>query len=185
MTEQDRLQWHIEQLLDLLGVDVDDNPHIEGTPRRVARSLRELTTPIEFEFTTFENRGTDQMITIKDIPFYSLCAHHLLPFYGKTHIAYIPEKRLAGLSKLARTVEYFMRGLNVQEELTRDIMDYLVEHLDPLGAMVVMEGHHLCMAMRGSETPGHMTTTSALYGVFFDPSKGARQEFLELIKNGH
>ena len=177
----DELETCVARMLELLGQDVDDNPHLAETPRRVAASLRELVTPLHFEFTTFDNSDVDQMITVRDIPFYSLCAHHLLPFYGKAHIGYIPAKKLAGLSKLARSVDFFMRGLNVQEELTKDILDFLTEHLDPLGAIVVMEGHHLCMAMRGSETSGHLTTTSALYGVFFDPRKEARNEFFSLI----
>jgi GTP cyclohydrolase I len=175
------LEDTVRTLLEQLGLDVDEDPHLDGTPRRVARSLREMTTPVSFEFTTFENRDIDQMIIVKGVPFYSLCAHHLLPFYGKVHVGYIPEKKLAGLSKLARTVEYFMRGLNIQEEMTKDILDFLVEHLEPKGAMVVVEASHLCMVMRGAETSGHLTTTSALQGVFLDPARLARQEFLDLI----
>lgn len=174
----------VANLLKALGYDPeeDDNQHLRRTPERVAQSLTELTSPISFDFTVFDNQDVDQMIVVKDVPFYSLCAHHLLPFYGNAHIGYIPDKHLAGLSKLARTVDYFMRGFNIQEEMTKDILDFIVEKLDPLGAIVVLEGHHLCMAMRGVETPDHLTSTSALYGVFFDPKKQARQEFFELVR---
>lgn len=174
----------VEQLLKSLGYDVEEDPHLGDTPRRVAESLMELTTPVEFNFTTFQNNDIDQMIIVKDVPFYSLCAHHLLPFYGKAHIGYIPGARLAGLSKIARSVKYFMRGLNIQEEMTNDIKNFLVDHLEPKGVVVVLEGHHLCMAVRGAQTPDHLTTTSSLYGVFFDPEKGpaARTEFFELVR---
>jgi GTP cyclohydrolase I len=174
----------VEQLLKSLGYDTEESPHLEDTPRRVAESLLELTTPKNFSFTTFENNDVDQLIVVAGIPFYSLCAHHLLPFYGRAHIGYIPNGLLAGLSKLARTVNFFMRGLNIQEEMTNDIKNFLVEHLEPKGAIVVLEGHHLCMAVRGAQTADHLTTTSALAGVFFDPVKGppARNEFFELIR---
>jgi len=180
--EEPSLEDLIRGVLIALEQDPDEDVHLRGTPTRVAQTLIELTTPLEFEFTTFDNRDIDQMIVCRDVPFYSLCAHHLLPFYGKAHIGYIPDAKLAGLSKLARTVDYFMRGLNIQEQMTKDIMDFLVEHLEPLGAIVVLEGHHLCMAMRGAETPDHLTTTSALYGVFLDPNKQARNEFFELVR---
>lgn len=171
---------HFELILEEL--DIEETVHTKDTPKRYAQALIELMTPIDFTFTTFDSTDINQMIAVTDVPFYSLCAHHVLPFYGKAHIAYIPGKKIAGLSKLSRTVDYFSRGLNVQEELTKDIMDFLVEHLEPMGAMVVLEGHHLCMAMRGAETQQHRTTTSALHGVFLDPTKQARQEFLELVK---
>jgi GTP cyclohydrolase I len=184
-TRNARLEGVVESLLELLGLDVEENPHLAGTPRRVAQMFRELTTPLEFNFTTFENKDIDNMIVIKDMPFYSLCAHHMLPFFGKAHVAYIPDGKLAGLSKFARTLKHFTRGLNVQEEMTQDIMNFLVEHLDPKGVAVVVEGTHLCMAMRGIESSGHLTTTSAMYGVFLNPKKGARSEFLSLINGQH
>jgi len=174
----------VGQLLKSLGYDVEEDQHLENTPRRVAESLVELTTPVNFDFTTFENNDIDQLIIVKDVPFYSLCAHHLLPFFGRAHIGYIPKGKLAGLSKLARTVKFFMRGLNLQEEMTNDIKNFLEEHLEPKGIIVVLEGHHLCMAIRGAQTPDHLTTTSAISGVFFDPTKGpaARNEFFELVR---
>lgn len=180
------LEYHFQCILELLGYD-ESNPHTEHTPRRAARAWLELTQGEGFDFTTFRNTDIDQMIVVQDIPFFSLCAHHMLPFYGVGHIAYIPEDRLLGLSKLARSIDHFARGLNVQEELTKDIMDFIVENLDPKGAAVILQAQHLCMAMRGVERPGHLTTTSALTGVFLDPEKEARNEFLSIIrgKNGN
>ena len=181
---EDRLEIVVRILLEELGLDVEESPHLQDTPHRVARMLKELTTPHEFNFTTFDNKDITHMVVVRDIPFYSLCAHHLLPFFGRGHIAYIPAGKLAGISKFARTVKHFSRGLNVQEELTEDIKNFLVENLEPVGVGVVLEGTHLCMAMRGVES-GHMTTTSAMQGAFLNPDKGAREEFLRLIGKNH
>lgn len=177
----DRLAAAVTMILDELGYDPEENPHLAETPQRVAQAFRDLTKQDDFKFTVFDNKDIDQMVVVQDIPFYSLCAHHLLPFHGKAHVAYVPDKHLVGISKLARTVEHFSRGLNVQEELTRDVIDFLVEKLEPKGVAVVMKAHHLCMAMRGIQKPGHLTTTSALNGVFLDPEKEARTEFMALI----
>lgn len=176
------VERHVYNLLEvLLGVDfIDDNPHLKETPERVAKSLIELTTPQDFNFTVFTNKDINQLVAVTDIPFFTLCAHHLLPFYGKVHIGYVPDKQMAGLSKFARTVQKFMRGLNIQEEMTQDMLNFIDEHLDPLGAIVVVEGEHLCMEMRGVHSSGK-TTTSAISGVFKDPKRGARSEFLDLI----
>lgn len=185
--ERDRekdLALHFSAILDLLGYNPEDNPHVAATPRRAAKAWLELTQPEGFGFTVFRNTDIDQMVVCQDIPFFSLCAHHILPFYGKAHLAYIPQANILGLSKLARTVDYFARALTVQEELTKDVMDFLVENVDPKGAAVVMQAHHLCMAMRGVERPGHLTTTSAMYGVFLDSSKAARSEFFSIINGG-
>ena len=176
---------HFEEILHLLGYNPEDNPHVGDTPRRAARAWIDLTQPEGFNFTVFENKDIDQMVVCQDIPFFSLCAHHMLPFYGKAHLAYIPEGRILGLSKLARTVDHFARGLTVQEELTKDIMDFIVEQVDPKGAAVVMQGHHLCMAMRGIQRPGHLTTTSAMHGVFLDPRREARAEFFNIVNGGN
>jgi GTP cyclohydrolase IA len=156
--------------------------HMQRTPERFLAMLQELTTPEPFEFTVFDNDGVDEMVVVQDIPFYTLCAHHVIPFFGKAHIAYIPGSKIAGLSKFARAVKYFSRGLNVQEELTKNISDFLNEKLvDPIGVGVIMRGEHLCMTMRGVQTPGTFTTTSAMTGAFRDPSELARTEFLNLI----
>jgi GTP cyclohydrolase I len=160
----------------------DNDPHLGNTPTRFAKMLRELTTPEQFEFTTFPNRGTDEMVIVKDIPFYTLCAHHVIPFFGVAHVAYIPEAEVAGLSKLARTVQLFAKGLNVQEELTQTVANYIEEQLQPKGVAVVMVAEHLCMTMRGVQVPGTKTTTSCMKGVFSDHDRMARAEFLELIR---
>lgn len=157
--------------------------HVEDTPRRFWNMLKEMTErPAEFKFTTFPNDGNDEMITLSPIPFYTFCAHHVVPFFGHAHIAYIPDQKLAGLSKFARTVKYLAKGFWVQEELTTAIASFLDGALAPLGVGVVLQAEHMCMAMRGVQQPGVVTTTSAMKGVFLDPAKGARQEFLSFIK---
>lgn len=164
------------------GLDVESE-HGEETPRRFVKMLKELTTPQEFKFTTFENtEGVDEMITVSPIPFYSLCNHHVVPFYGEAHVAYVPKNQIVGLSKLARTVEYFARGLWVQEHLTKEIADFLEGNLNPHGVAVVMKAEHLCMAMRGVRIADATTTTSAMRGVFADHSRTAKAEFMATIK---
>lgn len=157
--------------------------HMERTPARFANMLLELTTPVAFEFTTFPST-IDEMVVVQDIPFYTLCAHHIIPFFGYAHVAYVPDGTIAGLSKFARTVKYFAKGLWVQEELTAQIADFLEQKLQPRGVAVVMQAEHLCMTMRGVQVPGAKTTTSAMRGVFLDPEREARAEFLSLIKKG-
>ena len=159
-----------------------DSGHNRDTPRRYLNMLKELTEAEEFKFTTFDNElGLDEMIIIRRIPFYTLCAHHLIPFHGEAHIAYIPDAYIAGLSKFARAVRYLAKGLWVQEHLTDAIANYLETHLDPRGIAVVMEAEHLCISMRGAQVPGTRTSTSAMRGVFLDPQRKARDEFLSLI----
>jgi GTP cyclohydrolase I len=165
---QDRFDWA-------------NGDHHAGTPKRWTKMMKELTTPEEFEFTTFPS-NTDEMIVIQDIPFRSLCAHHMIPFVGHCHIAYIPEGTIAGLSKFARLVKYYAADLTVQEELTAQIARALEQRLRPKGVGVVLRAEHMCMSLRGVQTPGTITTTSAMRGVFLDPNKGARQEFLTFIK---
>ena len=121
------------------------------------------------------------IVIVKDIPLFSQCEHHLVPFYGKVHIAYIPRNKVVGLSKFARLVECFGRRLQVQERLTKQIMDAIVENLDPIGTMVVVEAEHMCMTMRGIQKPGTKTITSRVNGVFFDKPE-AREEALQLIR---
>lgn len=160
-----------------------EGDHLERTPARFASMMRELNTAQPFNFTMFDNvEAVDEMVTVGPIEYYSLCAHHVIPFFGKAWISYIPGPRVAGISKLARTVKFFQRGLWVQEHLTNTIADFIVEQLDPLGVGVVMNGRHLCMEMRGVETPGASTTTSAMRGVYSDHTRLARQEFLTFIK---
>ena len=156
--------------------------HMQRTPERWATMMSDLTTREEFDFTTFDSEGHREMVTVQNIPFYSLCAHHLIPFFGTCSIAYVPKEKLAGLSKLPRTVRHFMRGLQVQEKLSSEIADFLVDKLDPMGVAVVLSGEHLCMTMRGVEVPGTITHTSAMRGVFLDDTNNARAEFLALIR---
>ena len=160
------------------------SPHFEKTPERFMKMLRELTTPQDFEFTTFETEA-DEMIVIGPITFTSMCAHHIVPFMGTVHIGYVPAGQIAGLSKFACTVKEMAKTLTVQEELTDNIAKYLIDKLDPKGLAVVMRAEHLCMTIRGVQSPGTMTTTSSMKGVFADHSRQARAEFLRLIGNGH
>lgn len=169
----------IHILLEELGLDPDNDQHLKGTPKRYSKWLHEFLDFEPFNFTTFEDK-TQDMITVRDIPFYSLCAHHMLPFFGKAHVAYVPDGKLCGLSKLARAVDQCTHALGVQETLTSHIADLIEIELEPLGVGVILEGEHLCMTMRGIRKPGALTTTSSMRGVFLDVTKGAREEFLAL-----
>ena len=166
-------------LLRALGADLEDEG-LRDTPRRVAAAYAELLTPKPFSLTTFPNdEGYDELVLARDIPFHSLCMHHMLPFHGVAHVAYLPGERIIGLSKLARVVELFARDLQVQERLTRQVADWLQEHLNPKGVGVVIEAEHLCMSLRGVQKPGSRTVTSALHGLVREDSR-TRQEFLAL-----
>ena len=170
----------VRELLESLGVDLGGS-HLADTPRRVAEALAEMITPIPFELTTFPNEeGYDELVIDRAIPFHSLCAHHLLPFFGVAHVAYLPAGRICGLSKLARVVEHFSRGLQVQEILTQQIADHLQSELQPKGVGVVMEAQHTCLTLRGARATGTMTVTSALHGAIRNDPR-TRQEFLTLI----
>jgi GTP cyclohydrolase I len=167
-------------LLVALGTDLSDEGVAE-TPRRVAAAFSELLTPVPFEATTFPNdEGYDELVLARDIPFHSLCQHHLLPFHGVAHVAYLPGERIVGLSKLARVVESYSRDLQVQERLTVQVANWLEETLAPRGVGVVLEAEHLCMTLRGVRKPGARTVTSALRGLLRDDSR-TRQEFLSLV----
>jgi GTP cyclohydrolase I len=154
--------------------------HRARTPERFVEMLRQMTTREEFKFTTFPAKH-DEMVIVEPISFYTLCAHHLAPFFGFAYVAYIPDELVAGLSKLPRAVKYVAKGFHVQEELTGGIADFLEEKLHPKGLGVILKAEHLCMAMRGVEERNVKTTTSAMRGVFLDTTKGARNEFLQLI----
>lgn len=169
----------VGDLLLALGQDTGD-PNLRETPRRVAAAYRELLTPKPFNLTTFPNEeGYDQLIIARSIRFTSLCAHHLLPFTGVASVGYLPKERILGLSKLARVVESFAHGLQLQERMTSQIATWLDEQLSPKGVGVLVEAEHLCMSIRGVEQPGTTTVTSALLGcVRNDPR--TRQEFLKL-----
>jgi GTP cyclohydrolase I len=174
-----RAQHAVADLLVALGQDPDDE-HTADTPRRVAAAYVELLTPRSFTLTTFPNdEGYDELVVARDIPFHSLCQHHLLPFMGVAHIGYLPGERILGLSKLARLVEMFARGLQVQERLTKQVADWLQDRLVPKGVGVVLEAEHLCMSLRGVHATGSCTVTSALHGLLRDDAR-SRAEFFAL-----
>ena len=161
-----------------------DDPTREGlleTPKRYVKFLREFTSPPEFKFTVFDAEGYNQMIIQTEIPFYSLCEHHLAPFFGHGSIAYIPNGKIVGLSKLARVLDKFARRLQNQERITKQIAEFLMRELQPQGVAVLLKAQHLCMAMRGVEKPGTMTTTSEMTGVFLN-DQSCKNEFLQLIR---
>lgn len=181
------LEGLIRQQLELIGED----PNREGllkTPSRVAKSLQWLTRGYEQDAKqvigdAMFDECHSNMVMVRDIELYSLCEHHMLPFYGKAHVAYIPDGRIVGLSKLPRVVDVFAQRLQVQERLTEQIAEALSEVLEPLGVGVVIEAYHLCMMMRGVQKQNSKTITSALRGVFRDDPK-TRDEFLRLAHNG-
>src|SRR6187455_1386985 len=175
----------IRQLLSELG----ENPEREGllrTPHRVAKALKFLTSGYQADIDQVLNDALftvdySEMVIVRDIDFYSLCEHHLLPFFGKCHVAYIPSNKVIGLSKIPRLVDVFSRRLQVQERLTNQIADTIRDKIAPLGVAVVMEATHLCMSMRGVEKQNSFAVTSAMQGAFRDNAR-TRMEFLELIK---
>ncbi|MGH2698990.1 MAG: GTP cyclohydrolase I FolE [Actinomycetota bacterium] len=166
-------------LLVALGVDVTRGGTLD-TPRRVARMYAELLTPRAFKPTTFPNDdGYDELVLVRNIPFVSLCEHHMLPFQGVAHLGYLPGDRIIGLSKLARLVHYYARSLQVQERLTRQVADWLRDELAPKGVGVVLVAEHQCMTIRGVQATGAETVTSTMYGLLRD-NPASRQEFLDL-----
>ena len=178
----------IADLVDSLLVELGEDPARQGlkaTPERVARALRELTDgygvrPEDVVADAIFDQDYDEMVVVKDINFYSLCEHHLLPFFGQVHVGYLPRGKVVGLSKIPRLVEVFSRRLQIQEQLTKQIAEALNEALAPRGVGVVVEARHLCMEMRGVETPGGHMITSCMLGTFRrDPR--TRAEFLDLV----
>jgi GTP cyclohydrolase IA len=179
----------IAELVDSLLVELGEDPSRQGlkaTPLRVSRALRELTDgyrvkPEEVVAGAVFDQDYDEMVVVKDIPFYSLCEHHMLPFFGAVHVGYLPKGKVVGLSKIPRLVEVFSHRLQIQEQLTRQIAEALNGALAPRGVGVVVEARHLCMEMRGVETPGGRMLTSCMLGTFRrDPR--TRAEFLELVR---
>lgn len=169
----------VRDLLVALGHD-PSNEHLTDTPRRVAGAFAEMLTSEPFDLTTFANdESYDELVLARDIPFQSLCEHHLLPFHGVAHVGYVPGGRILGLSKLARVVELFSRDLQVQERLTTQVAGWLQQHLEPRGIGVVLEADHLCMSLRGVRATGARTVTSTVHGLLRDDPR-SRQEFFAL-----
>jgi GTP cyclohydrolase IA len=168
------------ELLRAIGADLD-YPGLSETPRRIAASLAELVTPAEFTATLFRNEGYDELILVRDIPFQSLCMHHLLPFHGVAHVAYLPGECIIGISKLARVVEAFARDLQLQERMTVQIADWLEQELAPRGVGVVLSAEHMCMTIRGVRKPGTRTVTSAVRGRLRSDAR-TREEFFSLVE---
>ena len=180
----DELAAHYRQVLTLLGED-PDREGLEKTPMRVAKAMQVLTRGYAMDAhkvltdALFAEKY-NQMVMVKDIDFFSMCEHHMLPFYGKAHVAYIPNGYITGLSKIARVVDIFSHRLQVQERFTQQIMDCIQETLKPLGVMVVVEAKHMCMQMRGVEKQNSITTTSAFSGAFNQAK--TREEFMNLLR---
>ena len=181
---QNELQEHVKRILELMGEDASREGLVK-TPLRVARAMATLTCgysqdPVALLNSAKFKEDYSQMVTEKDRIFYSLCEHHMLPFYGRVHVAYIPNGYITGLSKIARVVDCFSHRLQVQERMTLQIRQAIQEALQPLGVMVVVEAQHMCMQMRGVEKQGSVTTTSDFCGAFNQAK--TREEFLQLIK---
>lgn len=187
MMDLKKIEQGVRLILEGTGED-PDRPGIRDTPERVARMFAEILSGIEedpaAELLVVMDDRHDEMVIIRNIPLYSMCEHHLLPFAGVAHVAYIPkEGRIVGLSKIARVVESFARRLQVQERLTKQIADLLAEHLKPLGVMVVIEAEHMCLSMRGAKKPKCITVTSAVRGSF-RTNAATRAEAMMLIRGG-
>lgn len=196
MTEWDNPTEYINDVRKMLSMHtgLDEGEHSRETPERFLSMLSELTrcrpqSPEDdvvhekhcIKWKTFP-ANSDEMIVVKNIPFVSLCNHHLVPFQGVAHVGYVPRSEIAGLSKFARVVKHFARQLQIQERLTAQIADYIFNGLDPRGVAVLLEAEHMCMTIRGVQAPGTLTTTSAMRGVFGQHERTAKMEFLQIIK---
>ncbi len=175
----------VQTILEQIGEDLN-RPGLIKTPKRVAKAYEFLMQGYKKNIEDVLNGAIfeekyDEMVIVKDIDFYSMCEHHLLPFYGKVHVAYIPNGKIVGISKIPRLVDVFARRLQVQERMTQQICDTLEEYLSPQGTGVVVEAYHMCMMMRGVEKQNSITTTSAMHGVFKE-NESTRNEFLKLIQ---
>ncbi|MDR3666039.1 MAG: GTP cyclohydrolase I FolE [Ignavibacteriaceae bacterium] len=179
----------VEGLVTNLLTEIGEDPNREGlllTPKRVAKAYEFLTAGYKMDVNEVMNKAIfhekyDEMVIVKNIDFYSLCEHHLLPFYGKVHVAYLPDGKIIGLSKIPRIVELYSRRLQVQERMTQQIADTLKEYLNPRGVGVVTEAYHMCMMMRGVEKQNSSATASAMHGIFKADAR-TRAEFLNLIR---
>ena len=184
MIDQEKIKQAVRLLLEGIGEDISREGLLD-TPARIARMYEELYGGMEEDASMHLSRtfhvDNNEMVIEKDITFYSTCEHHMLPFYGKVHIAYIPDGRVAGLSKLARTVEVFARRLQLQEQLPGQIADALMAHMKPMGVIVMVEAEHMCMTMRGIKKPGSRTVTIARRGTF-ETDPGLEERFFHMLK---
>ena len=178
----DTLEYHFEQILKGLNEDTR-REGLKETPKRYIKFMKEFLAPKKFNFTCFDSEGTDEMIVQTNIPFYSLCEHHIAPFFGVANVAYIPKGKIVGLSKLSRTVDLYANRLQNQERITTQVAERLQKELSPLGVAVTLKAQHLCMNMRGVKKHNTWTTTSKMLGVFKEDDK-ARNEFFNIINNG-
>jgi GTP cyclohydrolase I len=181
----DALASHVKEIIRILGLNPETDPNLVNTDRRVAKMYLDIFSGLDVgtkpALTTFPNdEHYTSMVMEKEIPFYSMCAHHFVPFYGHGHIAYIPGEKIVGLSKLPRILEFYARRPQLQERLTEQVARLLEDELRPQGVMVVIEARHLCVEMRGVKKPGAVTVTSAIRGIFLD--KAVREEFLDLLR---
>lgn len=184
MFDRKKIEEGVRLILEGIGEN-PNRPGIRETPQRIARMYEEIfigmRPPDEDLLKSIEGEVHDEMVLIKDIPFYSICEHHLLPFFGHAHIAYIPDGKIVGLSELPKALDYLAKRPQVQERLTSELANLIMDRLKPKGCMIVIEAEHLCMSMRGIKKPGSKTVTSAVRGIF-RKSQPTRQEALELIK---
>ncbi|MBM4401043.1 MAG: GTP cyclohydrolase I FolE [Crenarchaeota archaeon] len=181
-TDQQKIEDAIREILKAVGVKEDTETY-RNTPRRVAKMYLELFSGMsedEPKITFFENNGYSDIITLKKIPFYSICAHHLLPIFGEVSVAYIPDDKIVGLSKIPRVVRYFASRLQLQEEFTKDLADYLYKKLRAKGVFVMVKARHLCLEMRGAKAPNVETVSSAMRGVF-ETSAPTKYEAIQLL----
>ena len=184
MVDQKKIEEAVRLLLEGIGEDID-REGLADTPNRVARMYEEIYKGMEEDAAVHLSKtfavDSNEIVVEKDITFYSTCEHHLMPFYGKAHIAYLPDGRVVGLSKLARTVEVYARRLQIQEQMTTQVAEAIMEHLKPQGVMVMVEAEHMCMTMRGVAKPGSQTVTMAARGCFQDNPQ-LQQYFFEMIR---
>jgi GTP cyclohydrolase I len=184
MVNQDKIKEAVKMLLEAIGEDVNREGLVD-TPERMARMYAEIFSGMEEDASEHLSKvftvDNNEMVLEKDIVFYSMCEHHMLPFYGKVHVAYVPDGKVVGLSKLARTVEVFARRLQIQEQMTGQIADAIMEFLAPQGVMVVVEAEHMCMTMRGVKKPGSQTVSVAARGIFADNAV-LQEQFFRLLR---
>lgn len=184
MVNKEKVEEAVRLLLEGIGED-SDREGLRDTPARVARMYEEILSGMDDSPKTHLSKTftaeNNEMVIEKDIPFYSTCEHHLMPFYGKAHIAYVPDGKVVGISKLARTVETYAKRLQIQEKMTAEIADAIMENLKPKGVAVLIEAEHMCMTMRGVKKPGSRTVTMVVKGIFKE-DEGLKRTFLDLVR---